>query len=220
MEDLDLTIGMSLNMELLAGSAKRRHDVQVIGYVNGETLMVTMPRENGALAKIFPNDEYIVRYFKGRNIIAFKTRVQYVTKIPFWYLHLEYPNKLEKVEIRQAERIHISLTAQTLVEGKKHWSVIRDISAGGAFVAVHNPIGQIGEHVELFFDLKIGEIEREVHLVGLIRNIREGKNSETGKAEYCYGVEFMDPSEQDVVFVQGFVYEQLLKNRDNELKPN
>ncbi len=218
MENLDLTIGMSLNMQLLMGESKRRHDVQFIGCIKGETLLVSMPRENGALAKIFPNDEYIVRYFKGRNIIAFKTRVQYVTKVPFWYLHLEYPTKLEKIEIRQAERIHISLTAQTLVEGKKHWSVIRDLSAGGALVTLNNPIGQEGEHVELFFDLKIGDIEREVHLVGLIRNMRQGKNASTGKAEYSYGVEFMDPSEQDVVFVQGFVYEQLLNHRDSELK--
>lgn len=217
MEDLELNVGMTLNMQLLVGVSKRRHDVQVIGYVKDETVLVTMPRENGALAKLFPHDEYIVRYFKGRNIIAFKTKILHVAKVPFWYVHLEYPQKLEKVEIRQAERIRISLTAQTLVDGKKYWSVIRDLSASGAQLVVNDDIGQAGEHIELFFDLNIGDIEREVHLVALIRNARSNMNESTGKPEFRYGVEFMDPSEQDVIFVQGFVYEQLLNHREDDL---
>lgn len=214
MEDLDINIGMPLNMQLLMGESKRRYDVQVIGYLKGESLLVSMPRENGALAKIFPQDEYIVRYFKGKNIIAFKTKIVHVAKIPYWYLHLEYPDKLEKVEIRQAERIRISVTAQTLIEGQRYWSVIRNISAGGAQVVINQDVAKPGDHVELFFDLKIGDIEREIHLVALVRNRREGESQIKGKREYQYGVEFMDPSEQDVVFVQGYVYEQLLTNRD------
>lgn len=216
MEDLDLTVGMSLNMQLLVGVSNRRHDVILIGYVKGESILVTMPRENGALAKIFPQDEYIVRYFRGRNIVAFKTKILHVAKVPFWYLHLEYPHQLEKVEIRHAERIRISVTAQTLAKGEKHWSVIRDLSASGALVVVNNVVGQEGDHIELFFDLSIGDIEREVHLVAVIRNVRSIVNKSTNKPEYSYGVEFIDPSEQDVVFVRGFVYEQLLNHREDD----
>lgn len=215
MDELDIDIGMNLNMQLLVGESKRRHDVQVIGYLKGESFLVTMPRESGVLAKIFPHDEYIVRYFKGRNIIAFKTKILHVAKIPYYHLHLEFPTQLEKIEIRQAERIKISITAQTLVHGEKYWSVIRDISAGGAQLVINDEVAKKGEHLELFFDLKIGEIEREIHLVALVRNVRKGKNEDTGKDEYHYGVEFIDPSEQDVVFVQGFVYEQLLTHREN-----
>lgn len=215
MKDLDINIGMNLNMQLLIGEPKRRHDVQVIGYLKDESVLVTMPRESGALAKIFPHDEYIVRYFKGKNIIAFKTKILHVATIPYYHLHLEFPKELEKIEIRQAERINISITAQTQSMGKKYWSVVRDLSAGGAQVIINDEVGKANEHIELFFDLKIGNIEREIHLVALIRNVRKNKNELTEKVEYCYGVEFMDPSEQDVVFVQGFVYEQLLNNRDS-----
>jgi len=220
MEELDINIGTNLNMQLLVGESKRRHDVQVIGYLKGESFLVTMPRENGHLAKIFPHDEYIVRYFKGKHIVAFKTKIMHVAKIPYFHLHLEFPTKLEKIEIRQAERINISITAQTLVGGKKLWSVVRDLSAGGAQVVVNEEIGEAGDHIEINFDLKIGDIEREIHLVALIRNARKSKNELTEKVEYSYGVEFMDPSEHDVIFVQGFVYEQLLNNRDGHLKRN
>ena len=129
MEDLHIHIGTVLNMQLLVGKIKRRHDVQVIGYLKGESFLVTMPRESGALVKIFPHDEYIVRYFKGKNIIAFKTKILHVATVPYYHLHLEFPTKLEKVKIRQAERINISIPAQALVMGQKYWSVIRDLSA-------------------------------------------------------------------------------------------
>jgi len=220
MEDFDINIGMNLNMQLLVGESRRRHEVQVIGYLKGESFLVTMPRESGALAKIFPNDEYIVRYFKGKNIIAFKTKILHVATIPYYHLHLEFPKELEKITVRQAERINLSINAQTLMMGEKYWSVIRDLSGGGAQVIINDEIGNPGDHIELFFDLNIGEIEREIHLVALIRNVRKNKNELTDKVEYCYGVEFMDPSEQDVVFVRGFVYEQLLIERDRGSSQN
>lgn len=213
MEDLELTIGMGLNMQLMTGEAKRRHDVQVIGSLVGESVLVTMPRENGTLAKIFPHDEYVVRYFRGKNIIAFKTKVLHVATIPFYHLHLAYPKVLEKVEVRQNERINITVNAQTMVDSQKHWSVIRDLSTGGAQVVVYNDVGKPEDHIELYFDLKIGDIEREIHLVAIIRNVRKEDDLASGKTEYRYGVEFIDPSEEDAVFVQGFVYENLLKGR-------
>ncbi len=218
MEDLDISIGTSLNMQLMVGESKRRHDVQVIGYLKGESFLVTMPQENGAMATIFPQDEYIVRYFKGKNIVAFRTRILHVAKVPYFHLHLEFPTKLETVKIRQAERINISIKAQTLAGGKKYASLIQDLSAGGAQVIVGEEVGNPGEHIELFFGLKIAEIEEKIHLIALIRNIRKEKNELTGKIECRYGVEFMDPSDHEIIFMQGFVYEQLLKNRDRELQ--
>lgn len=215
MEKLEISLGMNLNMQLLVGENKRRYDVQVIGYQAEGSLIVNMPRENGALAKVFPHDEYAVRYFKGTNIIAFKTKVLHIATIPYHHLHLECPKSFEKLEIRQSERIHISINAQSLVNSEKHWSVIRDISTGGAQVVMHNEVGKAEDHMELFFDLKIGDIEREIHLVAVIRNVRKERNKETNKDEYAYGVEFIDPSEDDAVFVQGFVYEQLLTHRES-----
>jgi len=216
MDDLDINIGMNFNMQLLVGESKRRHDVLVIGYLKGESLLVTMPRESGVLATIFPHDEYIVRYFKGRNIIAFKAKILHIATIPYNHLHLSFPTKLEKLEIRQAERIRISVPAQVLVEGAKHWAVLRDLSASGAQLVTNNVIGQKNEHLEVYFELKFGDIERKIHLVAMIRNVRNNQNELSGKLEYQYGVEFIDTSEHDAIFVQGFVYEQLLNNRDKE----
>lgn len=215
MEDLDINIGMPLNIQLLAGESKRRHDVLVIGCLKGESLLVTMPRENGLQAKIFPHDEYIVRFFKGRNVIAFKTKVLHVATIPYPHLHLEYPKQLERMEIRQSERIRLSVPSQVLTKGAKHWAALRDLSSTGALVILNDPVAKKDDHIELFFELKLGEIEREIHLVAVVRNDRIKQNPDSGKAEYQYGVEFIDPSEQDVVFVQGFVYEQLLNRRDS-----
>ncbi|MDH5444274.1 MAG: flagellar brake protein [Gammaproteobacteria bacterium] len=213
MEELELTIGMSLNLQLMVGERKRRHDVQVIGFHPKGSLIVSMPKEKGSFAKVFPHDEYVVRYFRGTNIVAFKTKVLHIATIPYHHLHLECPQNFEKLAVRQAERIHIMVNAQTLVNSEKHWSVIRDLSTSGACVVVHNDIAKPDEHIELYFDLSIGDIEREIHLVAVVRNVHKEHNKDSLKDEYCYGVEFIDPSEEDAVFVQGYVYEQLLNHR-------
>ncbi|MDH5179369.1 MAG: flagellar brake protein [Gammaproteobacteria bacterium] len=213
MEKIDLNIGALLNMQLLSGEGKQRYEVKLIGMLPGESLLVSMPRINGILPKIFPHDEYIVRHFAGKNIIAFKTSVLMVCQIPYHYIHLKYPETLESVTVRQSERIDVHVTTQVSIQDKKILGTIRDISATGAMILMPEKSTTLDEHVELFFDLTMGNIERSIHLVAIVRNIRD--STENNGAKCCrYGVEFIDPSEADVVFVYGYVYEQLLKKRD------
>lgn len=214
MEKLDFNIGVLLNMQLLTGEGKQRYDVHLIGMLPGESLLVSMPRVNGILPKIFPHDEYIVRYFEGKNIIAFKTSVLLVCQIPYYYIHLEYPKNLESVTVRQAERIDISVTTQVTRQDKKLLGTIKDISSSGAMILLNEEIGAQDDHIELFFDLQLGEIDKSVHMVAIIRNVKVCENPKGQDQQYRYGLEFIDPSEQDVVFLQGYVYEQLLHKRD------
>lgn len=215
MEKLDFNIGALLHMQLQTGEGKQRHDVHLIGMQPGESLLVSMPRVNGILPKIFPNDEYIVRYFAGTTVVAFKTSVLLVCQIPYYYMHLKYPNKLESVTVRQAERIEVSITAQVTKQDQKVLGSIKDLSALGAMILMEEGFGEPDEHIELFFDLHMGEFDKSVHLVGVIRNKKKNNNLDDGEQLYRYGIEFIDPSEEDVVFLQGYVYEQLLYKREH-----
>ena len=214
MDHLDINIGSALNLQLLSGEGKQRYDVHLIGMLPGKSLLITMPRVNGALPKIFAQDEYIVRYFAGKDITAFRTSVLLVCQIPYHYIHLNYPKVIENVTVRQAERIDISITAQVNYQGKKILGTIKDISASGAMLTAAEEIGQAGDPLELFFDMQLGEIKKDVHLIAIIRNVKKNAPDENSRQPFRYGVEFVDPSEQDVIFVQGFVYEQLLRKRE------
>ncbi|MDH5407638.1 MAG: flagellar brake protein [Gammaproteobacteria bacterium] len=214
MDHLDINIGSPLNLQLLSGEGKQRYDVHLIGMLPGKSLLITMPRVNGALPKIFAHDEYIVRYFAGKDITAFRTSVLLVCQIPYHYIHLNYPKEVENVTVRQAERIDITITAQVNYQGNKSLATIKDISASGAMLVAAENFGQAGDPIELFFDLQLGEIKKNVHLVALIRNIKKNEGEEKSRLPLRYGVEFVDPSEQDAIFVQGFVYEQLLRKRE------
>lgn len=213
MEKLDFSIGTSLNMQLLTGEANQRHDVSLIGMLPGESLLVSMPRVNGIIPKIFPNDEYIVRFFAGKNIIAFRTAVIMVNQIPYHYIHLKYPDKLEKVTVRQAERIDANITTQITINDKKILGTIKDLSVSGAMVELPERVAESNDYIELFFDLTMGKIKRSIHLVAIVRNVRQ---SESESGVFRLGLEFIDPSEADVVFVYGYVYEQLLHQRTGE----
>ena len=211
MNKLDLNVGCILNMQLLTGAQEQRYEVKLIGYVEDETILVTMPRINGVLAKVFVKDEYIVRAFKGKNIYAFKTNIVHISSFPFHYLHLKYPRIIENVEVRKAERAQVSLQTQVLAQGRKSWGVIKDISSSGAMLMVYDAISNLQEHLELFFDVSVGGVEREVHLVAISRNVKKAERQDKKGTIYLYGLEFIEPPEDAMVLVQAYVYEQLLK---------
>ena len=81
------------------------------------------------------------------------------------------------------------------------------MSASGAMLAVPQPVGEVGDTVRVAFDLKFAQISRSLELQAVIRNVNptHGQNA-TG---YRVGTQFQDVSEQDSLFVVGFVYEQL-----------
>jgi c-di-GMP-binding flagellar brake protein YcgR len=203
-----------LNMQLLTGEKEQRYEVKLIGYLEDESILVTMPRVNGILAKIFVKDEYIVRAFKGKNIYAFKTHIIYINSIPFHYLHLRYPKVIENVEIRKAERAQVSLQARVVTQGKKSWGMIKDISSSGAMLMVYDEITHLQEHVELFFDVTVGGVERGIHLIAIARNMKKAEREDNKGILYLYGLEFIEPPQDAIVYVQAYVYEQLLKARD------
>lgn len=214
MNKLDLNVGCILNMQLLTGEREHRYEVKLIGYIEDETILVTMPRIDDVLAKIFIKDEYIVRGFKGKNIFAFKTNIIHINSVPFHYLHLKYPKIIENIEVRKAERAQVSLQAQVLAQGKKSWGVIKDISASGVMLMVYDAVINPNEHVELFFDVAIGGVEREVHFVAMSRNVKKVEREDKKEVVYLYGLEFIEPPTDAIIFVQAYVYEQLLKTQD------
>ena len=74
-------------------------------------------------------------------------------------------------------------------------------------LAVPQQVGEVGETMRVVFELKFAQISRSLELAAVIRNVNaaHGPNA-TG---YRLGMQFQEISEQDALFVMGFVYEQL-----------
>ena len=58
-----------------------------------------------------------VSFRVGREIVGFRTAVLQVCAQPYAYLHLSYPDDVQRVEIRKNERVPVSIPAQVHASG-------------------------------------------------------------------------------------------------------
>lgn len=214
--ELALGVGGVLNLQLSHRHKGQRWNARLIGFLEGESIVVTTPRNSGAPVPFYNDDEVTVRYLAGREIHGFSTWVRKVATQPYPYLHLAFPKAIERVTIRQEERVPMDLPVK--YQSLKQRDVagdgrLLDLSAAGALLKGQEGLGDVGEELELRFDVSFAGSETHIEVGAIIRNIKpdEGRNADDDAR--LYGLQFRDLSEQSRLFIKGFVYERIIQHR-------
>lgn len=206
MEDLSLDVGTTLNLELIAPPANPRGDVELIGYRRGHSLMVTMPDKHTA-SYLYQGCECVVRLFHGTRAAGFRSSVLHLATYPYRYLHLRYPQSVDQVQVRRAERVKTHLPAKLVPAGGAATvaAAVMDLSVTGALVLAHKPAGAVGDLVRLEFTVNFSGAEHALNIDAVIRNIGRRISDEADAGGY-FGLEFTDPSNEQKIILNGFVY--------------
>lgn len=213
-KDLKLNVNDVFNIEPL--SSKKRYPVRLIGYTEKKSVLVSVPRLKGKDFLLNDGALLRVRLIADNYACGFETRVLASHNSPYLYMHLEYPRTLEAVAVRKASRVRMSLPVEIseqeegAVIGK--WprnETIVDVSNTGARVQSLHPLAPVGSEVILKFSVTVDTIERKLEVPAIIRNIAEVTDPHMGEA-YQYGVQFESLSDDDRVYICGFVYERML----------
>lgn len=208
--DLQLTVGTLLNVQVLSERSSPRVQARVLGYLEGQSVIAALPGATLVPIDLRLGDEVAVRYLVGRSVCGFKTSVIRVCTSPYPYFHLSYPEEVQKMDVRGAERVQVALPARLDGGAGTVEIELRDLSATGANLSSPREIGQIGDAVKLSMELTFGEVTRQVSTAATIRNATSTQQQEGGEATlWRYGVQFQDLPEADYIFVLGFVFEQL-----------
>ena len=212
---LELSIGDALQLQFVADERKRRYYSKVIGYLEGQSVLITTPRMDGKIIMVRDNQVVVVRMMTGNQVYGFNTRVLQSCLKPYPYVHLAYPKDLEKVVVRKSRRVETRLEASVdvfsdnITEKMTIKVLLIDISTSGALVIADRPLGRVGEMFSVTADIGVANVNETVTIPSIIRNVREGE--EDGKAAYFHGVEFQLLEQHEHFVLHGFVYEQLFK---------
>ncbi|WP_455203554.1 flagellar brake protein [Kaarinaea lacus] len=216
-EELALDIGDVLQMQFLPDESHARHYVKVIGYLPDRSLIVTTPHINGKVMLVREGQRVAIRIMSRVNIIAFTGSVLRSCARPYPYLHISYPEELQTLALRSAERVSFSTTAQVresrLGAGASTpmTSVtVQDISTTGALLIHSAPLGEVKDLLSMYMPMQVANGEEKFNTVAIIRNVRERKTAE-GQVEYLHGVEFQMAGRSDVIMLHAFVYEHIAK---------
>jgi hypothetical protein len=203
--DLDLHIGSVLHLE---GAAGAKSAVRLIGMVPGSSLLVTMPE--GAVAE---GDDFAVRVSTSDDVLTFRSTVQRASAHPYPYLHLSYPDAVESMPARHAQRARVWLNGSAETDqapGRQVPVSVHDLSTLGAMVWSDVPIGAVGESMILRLPLEHEPVGGQVaELVCEIRNQHEDHGPPIRR--WGYGVEFASMSSATALALRSLVMSALGK---------
>jgi hypothetical protein len=217
--DLKMQVGELLQLQPRDGEDSRRMQVRLIGYLRGASLLVTTPKVGDKVMIVREGQPYIVRMMIGNRIVGFTTTVLRSCARPFPYLHLSYPEEVEQITVRKAQRVRVRLFASlkntnpAFAVDKPRTGTIVDMSTAGALMVAAQPLGEVGDEVTVGCALKIGGAEKLLSLPATIRNVHRERSAEHGEGSYYHGLEFGTQDQQDTFILHGFVYEQIVKTQ-------
>lgn len=194
---------------------RQRLAVQLLGYKEYQSVMVSAPRQLAGGAILHEGTRVTARLMSGDYLCTFETRLLQVQARPFSYWHLEYPESVDMRRIRAHTRIPIILSVRVepddsvLLDHESAQSAIcRDISLLGAQLESSRPLAQPGEKLYVTARVSVAGVDHLLLLPALVRNLQ---HSESGLINvFSQGVEFVDLEEETRLVLAGFVYEQQL----------
>jgi len=212
---LKILVGGTLQLQKAGDDTGERYASTVIGFVPGKSLLVTPPMVNDKSALVREGQQFAVRMIEGCYIQAFVAKVIHNTSVPYPYIHLSFPQEVEYIRIRNADRTDTDIPVVTrnikLPDEKDNWkpASIKDISATGARFESMSKIGEKDDVLLIRFKLSVCSHEEEMELQTTIKNVEEP--SDVGADEwgvFVFGTQLIEPSRLEQALIQSYVLEQ------------
>ncbi len=218
-QTLRILVGNKLQLQKVDVESGERYSSTVIGFVPGKSLLITTPSVNNKSIMVKEGQQFAVRMVQGSYIQGFVAKVLHNALSPYPYVHLSFPKDVERIEIRNADRVETDVPVlaknSKLPDEQGNWkqASIKDISATGSKLESMSKIGEEGETVTLKFKLNICAQEEEMELKTKIMHLDEPDN--VGADEwgiYTYGIKFEEHGRLERVLIQNYVLEQLMSH--------
>lgn len=201
LDRINLHIGDPIQLQV----GNKCHFVTLIGYLKGQSFIVTMPDESESF--IWPDNgqSIVVRFFSDKLPYAFDTVVNRVMTEPFLHLHLAYPKAMQVLKERQYDRVLVNITGTAdIPDGESISCVVHDISMGGALIALNGQTGAVNDLLLLTLRVVVNGVEYVLSLDSEIRSVRVEGSSIDGDHLVMQGLAFNDLSEQDILALAAF----------------
>lgn len=216
-QQLHLTIGSVLQVQATVPENAPRYAVKLIGYLPGASLIVTTPAAKGKMQLIRAGQRFTVRMLQGNSVVGFVAQVLESTLRPYPHLHLEYPSDFERTVVRNAARANAHLAARVrntrqpdAPENFREVTII-DLSVGGLKLASGVPLGEVGEVLQLGFNLEVLGKAEEIALLGDIKSASERLDVAADRRQLIHltGVQFRAANRFQQVLMHAWVGENV-----------
>ena len=218
-DPLNLTLGSVLQIQATVPERAPRYSVRLIGALPGASLIVSTPTSHGKVQIVREGQRFTVRALKGERVVGFVARVLLASMKPYPHLHLEYPDEIEQIVVRNASRVNATVPAAVRHTSEPNEAAsfrevtIVDLSETGAKIASAQRLGNPGELLHIKFALTVSGADEELGLLGDIKNSTERSGHQPNGESHVYftGVKFRTLSRFQQVLLHAWVTNHILQ---------
>ncbi|KQP14758.1 flagellar brake protein [Pseudorhodoferax sp. Leaf267] len=222
-EDMNLQVGVRLQIMLKQATAPTVQYTSLIGFVANDYLLLQIPQQDGQPVQIQEGADVALRVFSGVSVFTFEARVEAVLASPRAFLLLSFPANIQKVGLRKAVRVKANIPVRIVNPVDREVikeATLSDISLSGALVSTSNPLGVAGDTIQIEFSILVQSQNAQVAIStsASIRSVQQavGTAPDGGSfyTVYTYGINFLDIDAAHQAILQNYVYETLLIHRN------
>lgn len=208
-KEVNLQVGTRLQMALQQGTKESVYYSELIGYVDGEYVIIKTPIEHGLSIQLQVEEPVVLRILSGVDVFTMTCRVKTIFRAPHSYIHLTYPTNIKSVTLRGAIRAKVKLPVS--INGSTN-AVITDISVTGAAITTDQILGELNGETLISFEFPIkptNQIAR-INTSATIRSIHPLANkNKDAPPRYMHGVSFHEIEPTSQVMLLNLVYESM-----------
>ena len=212
--EVGFPIGTPFTLGVVADPQRLRHAVKLMGWVEGDSLLVTHPRSADHLLAIREGAAFQVRSAHDKWTCTFDSTVLRVQLQPFPYLHLSYPARARVNQVRGNSRVKMGIVASVGARGSnvRHACTLRDLSLGGMLIQGRGKFVSPGDEVDVYFRLQFDGERHVFELTGRVRSAAPA--SEAGATDsWNHGIELDPIPEPQRRTLKLYLYSRILEAR-------
>lgn len=201
-ENLGLYSGAMMSIQPLSEEAHERYGVKFIGFIEGCSILVTLPVHDGKGLWMQTGQTFVIRGFNGKYAYAFSAQVLRARALPFPYVHFSWPHNIECQLVRSSLRVAVSMPVNVIrSNGTPASASLLDLSISGAMVDSPGEIGVQGEHIKVELKMDVEGRAVSMNINAVIHNIHRNEEG-TG---FKTGLEFQDVSQNDRLVLHYYI---------------
>jgi c-di-GMP-binding flagellar brake protein YcgR len=197
--DMDVRVGHRVQL-IVPGPFPQKHYTTVIGYLEGEFIILHLPPEYGDTLHLHEGQHIDIRLFSRLSIYTFSGRVNSIMLNPKNFMLLSFPKEVQEYQMRSHLRVSVDAPVQVAsiaTHGSRQDMKLRDISNGGASLLGPAMPERVGDSLQLIIEFHQATTGRreEVTLMSTLRSIERVSVPPSEGDIYRYGVQFkeLDP---------------------------
>jgi hypothetical protein len=212
--DVHLKVGDTVYLDFSGARAHGRASSTVLGWRDGVSVMVTQPVAADKPLQLFDGESVTLRVFTGRSAFAFKGNVLKTNSLPFPYVHLSFPKRVQAVEIRKSPRSRVDMPATFSVDGQHvGLGIIVDLGTAGALLDTGEVLDKSVESLQLAVSFELHDVPVSLDLHANILGMK-GYSSQGEQTSVQYRLAFDQLKPNDRLVLSSLVWFQMYEHPD------